>query len=410
MQIGIIGAGASGLMSAIIAKETNKNLNIVLYEANNMIGKKILASGNGRCNISNENLSVNKYIGLDNNFVSYILENLSFNNFKRYCEQNGLYFNINEDGKAYPLSNEAKSVVKFFEKKIQELNIEVKLNTKIIDIEKKDNKFLLKSFDDNTYKHDKIIITSGLGAVHALGSNESGLDFAKNFGHNINFTYPSLVGLKLNSNFHHKLSGVKQKAKVSLYIDNTKEHEITDDILFTKYGISGFAILDISQYASYYISLHQKVELVINLFPTFERNKVLSMLEKVLKVNVERKVVDALSGIISLKLAPIIVELSKLDKEIKCKDINQKNIKNILNNLINLKVEVNGTAGFEHAEVSGGGILTSEINNKTLQSKLDKNLYFGGEILDIVGLRGGYNFHFAWGCGYLIGKHLANNK
>ena len=406
MKIAIIGAGAAGLMSAITAKRLNKDLQIDLFDNNTGIGKKILASGNGRCNISNANCKVENYIGENPNFVSQALKEFDFKAFERFCKSIGLLLDIKEDGKVYPLSNEAKSVVNLLESAIESLGINQILETKIIDIKKEENKFIVKSEEKEFKDYDKVLISSGLAAAPQLRATEDGMNIAESFGHTFNMTYPSLVGLHTDFEYNSKLQGVKKESLVTLYIDGQKENEIKGDVLFTKYGVSGFAILDISQYAVYPLSLYQDVQIAINLFPNQSRNEVLAMLESLFKSLPNEKAQNLLIGIVSNKLAPILLDICKIDKDSKAKDVNAKQIRSIVNTLTNWRMKVTDTQGFKHAEASGGGIRTDEVDNKTYESKKCEGLYLAGEVLDIVGNRGGYNLQFAWASGYLVGKSL----
>lgn len=407
MKIAIIGAGAAGIMAAIISKRENKNLQIDIFDSNNGIGKKILASGNGRCNISNIDCHVENYIGENPSFISYSLKQFDFKAFEKFCKSIGLLLDIKEDGKVYPLSNEAKSVVTLLENAVNSLGINLILEQQVCDIKKEADKFLIKT-EINEYKeYDKVLISSGLGAAPQLKASEDGINFAKNFGHSFNLTYPSLVGLQTSFEYSSKVQGVKKESLVTLYIDGQKESEIFGDVLFTKYGVSGFAILDISQYAVYPLSLYQDVQISINLFPNQNRNEVLGMIESSFNSLKDQNACELLMGIISNKLALVIFEMNNIDKNLKAKDINAKQIRAIVNSLINLRMKVTDTQGFKHAEASGGGVRTAEVDEKTYESKKCKGLFFAGEVLDIVGNRGGYNLQFAWASGYLVGKSLA---
>lgn len=407
MKIAIIGAGAAGLMAGITAKRLNKNLHIDIFDNNNGIGKKILASGNGRCNISNANCKVENYIGENPSFVSQSLKEFDFKAFEKFCKSIGLLLDIKEDGKVYPLSNEAKSVVNLLERAIESLGLNLILETKVIDIEKEENRFIVKSEEKEFKEYDKVLISSGLAAAPQLRATEDGMNIATKFGHSFNMTYPSLVGLQTDFEYSSKIQGVKKESLVTLYIDGQKENEIKGDVLFTKYGVSGFAILDISQYAVYPLSLYQDVQIAINLFPEMNRNEVLAMCESLFKSLPNEKAQNLLTGIVSNKLAPVLLDINKIDKESKAKDINAKQIRGLVNTLINWRFKITDTQGFKHAEASGGGIRTDEVDNKTYESKKCQGLYLAGEVLDIVGNRGGYNLQFAWASGYLVGKSLS---
>ncbi len=406
-KIAIIGAGASGLIAAITAKRENPKLHIDLFDINSGVGKKILASGNGRCNISNSKLGIENYIGENPSFVGYALKQFDFKAFEKFCKSIGLLLDIKETNKVYPLSNEAKSVVNLLETAIDSLGIDLILNTQVENVKKEGNKFIVDCGSREYKEYNKILISSGLGAAPQLNSTENGMGIAKNFGHSCNLTYPSLVGLHTDFEFNNKLQGVKKEANVTLYIDGQKEREVFGDVLFTKYGLSGFAILDISQFAVYPLNLYQDVQLSINLFPKQNRNEVLGMIESLFKLLPNEKVQKLLIGVISNKLCAVILDVCGIDKEIFAKDINAKQIRAIVNRLINWRFKIVNTQGFKHAEASGGGIRTDEVDNKTYESKKCKGIYFAGEVLDIVGNRGGYNLHFAWASGFLAGHSLA---
>ncbi len=407
MKIAIIGAGASGIVAAINAKRNNKNIDVDLFDINKSIGKKILASGNGRCNISNTNLSQANFIGENPSFVNNCLKEFDYKNFEKFCKSLGLLLDIKDTNKVYPMSNEAKSVVNLFQAALDSLNINILCETTITAISKEKEKFILKTFDKEFRNYDKVLISSGLQAAPQLNSTEDGLNIAQSFGHSFNPTYPSLVGLNVDSSYHHKLTGVKKEISTTLYLNGQKEYEVTGDVLFTKYGVSGFGILDISQIASYSLSMYQEVQLSLNFFPTINRNELLSKVETLLKALPNEKASVLFTGLVSNKLAPVLLEVCKLDIERKAKDVNAKQIRSLVNQLINWRVKIIGTQGFKHAEVSGGGVRTDEVDNKTFESKKVKGLFFSGEVLDITGHRGGYNLHFAWASGFIAGKSLA---
>lgn len=407
MKIAIIGAGACGIVASIIAKQQNSSIEIDLFDINKSVGKKILASGNGRCNISNTQVGCENYMGENPNFASYALEQFDYKAFEKFCKNMGLLLDIKQNNKVYPLSNEAKSVVNLLQAQLNNCNINIICETTIKEITKKNNLFILKSEDKCFEGYDKVLISSGLSAAPQLNATEDGLAIAKSFGHSINPTYASLVGLNVDSTYHGRLAGVKKEVEVTLLLNGQKDKEVIGDVLFTKYGVSGFAILDISQEASYNLSLYQEIKLIINFFPSLNRNELLSNIESILKSLPNEKASILLTGLLSNKLPSVLLEVCNINEDSKAKDINAKQIRAIVNQLQNWRLPINGTQGFKHAEVSGGGIRTDEVDGKTMQSKKVKGLYFGGEVLDITGHRGGYNLHFAWASGFIAGKALA---
>lgn len=410
MKIAIIGAGAAGIMVAITAKRLNKNLEIDIFDANKSIGKKILASGNGRCNISNSTITSKNYIGENPSFVDFALKEFDFKAFEKFCKTIGLLLDIKESGKVYPLSNEAKSVTNLFDLTLKDLGINIFCEEFIEDVFKVEEKFVVKTKEKEFKNYDKVVITLGLGAAPQLNATEKGLQIASNFGHTFNPTYPSLVGLQTQNNYGGKLQGVKKECSVSLYVNGSFEQEIYGDVLFTSYGVSGFAILDISQRAVLALSSFFDVELRINFFPKVNPNDLANQIQILFKNQCNHRAIDILTGLVSNKIAPVLLEICKIDKDTKSADVNTKQIKALAHQLNSWKLKVVDTQGFSHAEASGGGVRTLEVDNKTYESKLCKNLYFAGEVLDIVGNRGGFNLHFAWASGYLAGKSISKNQ
>lgn len=391
-KVAIIGAGASGLMSAILCAKAGVKVDI--YEQNAKVAKKILVSGNGRCNISNTNLNATDYFSQNPEFTKFALEQFGFKAFEKFCKSIGLLLNVLEDGRAYPLSNEAKSVAKIFEEYARNLGVVFHTDTKIEKIK--------PLFE----KYDSVIVATGSRAASHLGGNADGEEFAKEFGHSIIPAYPSLVQLELPSKIAHKMSGAKLFAEVRLIINGIDERSQLGDVLFTNYGVSGFAILDLSQAASKALLNFSAVDISINLLPDFTIQKLSSHILTLASNMPEFTILDILVGLVPLKIANGILEELNISNAIKAKDIHTKLSKRVANLLLNWRFEVSQTHGFHYAEVSGGGIDTSEVHHKTMESKKCKHLYFTGEVLDIVGRRGGYNFAFAWASAYLAAKEI----
>ncbi len=391
-NVAIIGAGASGLLSAIfIAQAGNK---VDIYEQNSKPAKKILVSGNGRCNITNTNIDKNDFFSDNSEFVEYALEEFGFNEFLKFNTSIGLLLDIKEDGRVYPLSNEAKSVAKIYEDYAKSLGVIFHTDKKIADI-----KELLK-------KYHSVIVATGSEAASHLGGNNDGQNFAKEFGHTIVPTYPSLVQFHLDSAIAHKMSGAKINGEVTLLINNKKEHSCSGDILFTNYGVSGFAILDISQSASLALLNYNAVDISINLLPSFTMQKLSMHISKLAQSRPAFTLLDILLGLVPTKIALGVIEVLKLSPELIAKEVHTKMTKQIANTLLNWRFEVSDTHGFRHAEVSGGGIDTIEINPKTMESLKCHNLFFCGEVLDVLGKRGGYNFAWAWASAYVAAKSI----
>ena len=392
-KVAIIGGGASGIFCAIFCAKAG--LHVTLFEQNNKCAKKILVSGNGRCNITNKNLHVNDFFSQNSEFVTFAINNFGFKEFEKFTTSIGLILNVLDDGRAYPLSNEAKSVAKLFQEYAISLGVVFHTEKKITDIE------------ELMHNYDSVVVASGSRAASHLGGNADAEKFAKVFGHNIVASYPSLVQLHLSSKTAHKMSGAKLNAEVTLLINHKKETTLSGDVLFTNYGVSGFAILDISQRASEALLAYEAVSISINLLPDFTAQKLSAHILHVKKNMPEFTLLDIVIGLVPLKIANGILQDLHVDST--TTHIDTKLSKKIANLMLNWRFEVIDTHGFRHAEVSGGGINTQEINPKTFESKKKKNLYFIGECLDVVGKRGGYNFAFAWASAYTAAKAISTN-
>lgn len=390
MHIAIIGAGASGLLCAIECAKAG--IDVTLFEQNTKPAKKILVSGNGRCNISNTTLTPNDFYSQTPHFVEYALSQFDFTTFERYVAKLGLHLTTLQDGRAYPLSNEAKSVANILVTHALELEVRLKTKEKITTIQP-----LLEQFD-------KVVVATGSEAANHLGGCDDGYKFAQELGHTIIPTYPSLVQLELDSPYPAKMSGVKVDGEATLYLNGVKEQTVQGDILFTNYGVSGFAILDISQAASEALLNHFCVDIELNLLPSMTPQQITSHLQKTHQEHPQLPLEILLSGLVPLKIATTVIET------LNTQTLNTKTAKKIANTLTKWKFEVQDTHGFRHAEVSGGGVACSEINSKTFASLKNNDVYFIGEVLDVVGRRGGFNFAFAWASGYLCARDIIKNR
>ena len=391
-KIAIIGAGASGIFCSILCAK--KGYIIDVFEQNTKCAKKILVSGNGRCNITNTTVSQNNYFCDNFNFVKHALELFSFTDFQKFCSSIGLELDIKNDGKVYPLSNEAKSVAGLLENYARSLGVNFHTDTKITHIS--------TLFE----KYDAVVVASGSQAASHLGGNTDGQKFASEFGHTIVPNYPSLVQLELNSKSHEKMSGAKVDGVVTLLVNSKAVENVAGDILFTNYGVSGFAVLDISQKASQSLLHYQAVDISVNLLPKYTSQSLSAYIMKLAQIHPSLSFLDLLHGLLPLKIAKTLLDTLELSYTSKVSTINTKLSKKIANQILNWRFEVKDTHGFRHAEVAGGGVDTSEINPLTMESLKQKNLYFIGEVLDVVGARGGFNFTWAWASAFSCAKDL----
>lgn len=401
----VVGGGASGLLTAILLAK--KSHTVSLFEANRKLGKKILASGNGHCNISNKNITLENFHGFEPSFLDFSLQQFNFSHLEKLFKSFGLLLQVKNDGKAYPQSYEAKSVNEIFKMTAENMGVKIHYNQKIHTADYNEG-FTLKSDEEDFSGYDYLVLATGGQAAPALGGNDSGYSLARSFGHEIAPLYPSLVQLELKGNEYESMSGVKHLAQVKLLIDKQEEGFFDGDVLFTRYGISGLAILDLSQKASAALHMGSKVDIVVNFFPGTDRQKLDSQIAGLCKQLPKACLLTLLSTLIHSKILTQIFQNLDIDISSKASDIDAKGIKKIVNLLLNWKFFVEDTHGFTHSEVCGGGVLTSEVNEKSMESKKQKGLYLVGEVLDLVGDRGGYNFHLAFATAFTLASSFTN--
>lgn len=399
MHIGIIGGGASGLVAAITA--LREGANVTIYEKNAKLGRKILATGNGRCNVTNEDINISRYHGQNANFAKTILDSFNALTCREFFESIGVELTKKNNGRYYPSSLQSQSIVEALEYEFKSLGGVLHLNRSIKSITKKEDKFYL----NDTICVDVLLIATGSEAMNKLGSTNDGYEFAKYFNHTITPTFPSLVQLLCKED-NFGASGVKLEGIATLIVDKQEIMSAYGDILLTKYGLSGSAILDISRYASLGVLEGKNVQVHVDCMNKFSKEKLSNLINNFSKKNPLKPLDLLLCGIINKKLAQLILMRCKIPPQKRSSQINKRDINSITYNLKKLPFTIMGTKGFESAEVVAGGVHVKDIDPKTLESKLIKNLYFSGEVLDIDGDCGGFNLHWAWASGYICGLKM----
>ncbi|MCS4471960.1 NAD(P)/FAD-dependent oxidoreductase [Clostridium botulinum] len=405
-EIIILGGGASGITASIISKDMGSN--VAILESNDRIGKKILTTGNGRCNISNENISSCKYYSNNNNFYKFILSQFTVQDTKNFFNSLGLPLITLNEGKIYPMSLQASSVLDILRLAIEDRQIPIYFNNKVKNI-KKSNKGFVISTENEIFQCKKLILASGGMSAPNTGSDGSGFKLAKNFGHNIIDPVPGLVQLKLDFPYLKALSGIKFDGNVKLTLDNKNLREESGEILFTDYGISGPPILQLSSLVSRPLYNNKKIYLEIDMFPNMSKENIINLLENHWGTFYYRTIHDSFIGIINKKLIPTLLKYCGIKNiHMPCQDITWQEKEKIFHALKNWTFTITGTNSFKNSQVTCGGVDTSEVSNKSLESLKVKDLYFCGEILDVNGDCGGFNLQWAWSSGYIAGKNASS--
>lgn len=407
----IVGGGASGLIAAITAKDFG--IDVAIVEGTDRIGKKILTTGNGRCNISNNCIKppfIN-YHSSNPNFQFTALDKFSLEDTKNFFLSLGLPIVALPTGKLYPQSLQASSVVDILKMSIEDRNIPLYTNCKIKDIHS-GKKFKLSTTNEEykLFTANKVILACGGKTAPKTGSDGSGYNIAKNLGHSITPLVPGIVQLKLDYHSLKALSGVKFDGYATLLVNDEVVKKDFGEILFTDYGISGPPILQISALASQNIFNKKKTEVVVDLLPSYSKEDLEDFLECHFALLSHRPIINALVGVIHKKIIPILLkECGITNLQMPCYELSWKEKMKLISTLKSWKFTCTGTNDFNQAQVTVGGVNTKDINYRTLESKIIPNLYFCGEILDVHGDCGGFNLQWAWSSGYTVATSIAQN-
>jgi len=394
----IIGAGAAGLVAAISNARAGRS--VTLLEQNSKIGKKILVSGNGKCNIDNRYIQPNRFHSQNPEFVEKVLIGYGLDVIEKFFTSIGLELIEEKEGKMFPLSLQASSVVELLEYEARRLGVDIICDCPVKGIEKAGQIFHIET-GQGTKTCDKLIITSGSPAAPQLGGSNSGYAFAAKMGHSLIPRHPSLVQLCSEETWVKGCAGVKIAGIAKLYANGEYITERKGDILFTNYGISGLAILDLSREVSTRLATFDYCELSLDLMPELSKEKLANLLQIRVQNESKKPIVLWLQGVMNKKLIRIVLEQSKSNVKTE-NQLNRKEINKLVHAIKNLKLSISDTKGFKGAEVATGGIDTSEVNPENMESKIVSNLFFAGEILDVDGDRGGFNFHWAWVTGLRV--------
>lgn len=400
----VIGGGAAGMMAAITAKR--KGANVILLERNNRVGKKILATGNGRCNYTNVNLNIANYHGENPKFAYSTLSQFGVVETMDFFEQLGITPAIEDNGKVFPLSFQSSSILDVLRFEMEDLGIEVLTDSFVKEIEKGDNFVLILNNGKKVYG-DKVILATGGNAAPNTGSDGYGYKLAQSLGHTIVPIFPGLVQLKLEGDIFKQIDGVKVLGKASLYREGQLIKEDIGDVLFTNYGISGPPILQISRTALQYLNKGDNVEIGVSIIHTRTEEELYEYLKYRFSFMPKKTIEIGLIGFINKRLILPILREVNINKDKQIAHLTNEEIRQISNILTDWRFNIIGSKSFKDAQVTAGGVNTNEINPSTMESKLVKGLFFAGEIVDIDGDCGGFNLQWAWSSGYVAGENAS---
>ena len=404
--VAVVGGGAAGLTAAIAARR--KGANVVILERMDRVGKKILATGNGRCNLSNTDLSIDNYHGDNPKFAYSALSRFDFNQTMEFFERLGVTCKVEEGGKVYPASDQASSVLDVLRHELETLEVETICGAGVKDISGSREGFVLSLGEERYIQARRVIIATGGRAAPNLGSNGSGYGLAEKFGHTILEPFPALVQLKLGAEFLKQISGIKFIGEAELLAGGRSLARAGGEILFTDYGISGPPVFCLSRTAGECLRRGEKIMLKVCLISYMTGEELDAYLYNRLQQQAHKTLAFSFVGFINKRLAPVLLRQAGIDDVNKpASQVTAEERKRILSILQDWRFEVTGTNSWQSAQVTAGGVDVRDINQKTMESRLVPGLYFAGEVMDIDGACGGYNLQWAWSSGFVAGESSA---
>ncbi len=409
IKILVIGGGPSGMMAAIIA--ARRGAYVTLVDRMPKIGKKLLATGAGQCNLCNTKPTQRNYHGTDTSFMLPALAAFGAETALTFFDALGIEVREVKHGRVFPITGQASNVLDVLRYEMAMLGIREVGDIKIQDIQQTERGFICSDSEGQSFKSDKVVVAAGGTSSPNLGSNGGGHKMATSLGHHVTHTFPSRVPLELDAWFLARLKGVKvRNAGVASYVDGELMRTSVGDLLFADYGISGPPVLNISRAIGEYERSDSKLSVGIDLFPEETMESMETLIRKRIGHAPYKPLEICLIGLLHKRLIPVLFsEAGQEDVQRPCGQLDDDEVKRLIGILKAWRVKCTGTRSWMNSQVTAGGVDVSEVESTTMESKLVPGLYFVGELLDIDGDCGGYNLQWAWSSGYVAGTHASSH-
>lgn len=403
ITVAVVGGGASGMMAAITASQNGAK--VILIEHKDRLGKKILSTGNGRCNFTNIHQEPVCYHSDNPDFPWKVIQQFNARSVISFFLQLGVY-SKNRNGYIYPNSDQASAVLDALRMEVDRLGIAVQTGVECQEIRPGRKGFNILA-DGEIIRADRVILCTGSKAAPSTGSDGSGYRLAKKLGHRIVPVLPALVQLRCKEKFFKSIAGVRADGRVSLWVDGQCIAADRGELQITNYGISGIPVFQVSRYAAELLYEQKEVKAVLDFMPDFTEEQMTAFLRTRASARPEKSAEQFLIGLFHRKLSDLWIKLSGIPRDKTAGKLNDMELGRITAMVKAFTVSVTETNSFEQAQVCRGGVDTAEVNPETMESKYVPGLYFAGELLDVDGMCGGYNLSFAWASGYIAGREAA---
>ncbi len=405
-DVAILGGGAAGMIAGITASRNGAK--VLLLEHTNRLGKKILSTGNGKCNITNENQDLLSYRTDDSHFVESVLGKFGYKDTLNFFEQIGV-ITYSKNGYIYPRSNQASCVLDALRFTLSESGVNIIEDIFIKSIDKQKDKWQLIS-KKGTYLADKVIFALGGLSAPKTGSDGCGYMLLKGLGHQMKKQLPALCALKCQEDFYKSIAGIRTAASVNLYADGELISSDSGELQLTNYGISGIPVFQISRFAAYALDCGKDTRAVIDFMEEYTLGELRDLLISLFGRLYSREIQELLGGITNKKLGVLLCKLSGIRPSEPAGNISPSQIDALVNHFKHFETVITATMDYDNAQTTAGGIYVSDINPETMESKLQDGIYFAGEMIDVDGKCGGYNLQWAWSTGYIAGLSAAGGK
>lgn len=406
-KIAVVGGGAAGITAAIAARR--KGAIVTILESNQRIGKKILATGNGRCNLTNITTSIANYHGNNPRFAFSALSQFNVDQTLNFFAKLGVAHRVEEEGKVFPFSLQASSVLDVLRYELDSIGVNVHCGAEVAGIAHSSRGFTLAVKDGGEFQADRVIIATGGKAAPHFGSTGSGYNLALSLGHSVVEPFPALVQLKLVSDYLKRIKGIKFEGTAEVILENKSLQAASGEILFTEYGISGPPILTLSRKAGECLISNKSPWLKLTLLNSFTAGELEVLLAERFSNNPGKTLAFSFVGFLNKQLSPVILNEAGVDLNKAAGQVTAAELKRITHILLDWRFPVTGTTSWPNAQVTAGGVDVHDVNGKTMESRIVPKLYFAGEVLDIDGDCGGYNLQWAWSSGYIAGDSAAES-
>ena len=416
-EIAVIGGGASGLMAAVSAAEESRRgskINgVILLEGNQKLGKKLLATGNGRCNLTNMSLSPDWYFG-DRDFIAPLLEKYNTGVIRHIFQDMGLLTRPDEAGRVYPMNAQAAAVLEVLRGRGESLGVEFRLGFPVVSVRKSNGLFSLVSETGEEIQARKCILASGGMASPKHSCGQMGYEICRSLGHRVTPLYPALVQMTSQEKFLRELSGIRSRVRIALLGDKEVLAQEEGELLFGNRSLSGICVFQLSLLASQFFAQgslrgkkYRSLSVLVDFLPDLPEKKLLRFLGKMREENPDLALAEFLTGVVNMKLGREIIKALGYSLSRPLVSLQNQDLQQIAGSLKHKKIEISGVKGFEEAQITAGGVPLKELWLDRMESKIVPGLYLCGELLNVHGACGGYNLHFAWLSGRTAGLSAA---